>query len=681
MSVVAIVQARMGASRLPGKVLEDIAGEPMLVRVVDRVRAAKKVDDVVVATSDRPADDAVAALCKARGVTCFRGHETDVLDRFYRAAESAKATTVVRITADCPLMDPAVIDKVVSASTDVDYAANVLRYTYPDGLDVEVFTFASLARAWNEATDPVAREHVTPYIRTSGKFKVRGVENDVDLSKKNYRWTVDEPADLTFVRAVYDRLGRDRMFGMDEVTKLLEREPALLETNAGNMKNEGYYTSIAKGPALEPKPRTLTKSREWLERAKKVVPGCSQTFSKGPNQFPGGISPTFLARAKGSHVWDVDGNEYIDYINGLGPTILGSDYPAVTAAVVEQIHGGTSFSLPHPLEIELAEMLTRLIPCAEMVRYGKNGSDVTAGAVRISRAFTKREKVACCGYHGWQDWFIGTTTRNLGVPVATRELTKTFDYNDLASLEKVFAENKGEIACVIMEATGVVDPEPGFLEGVKELCVKNGALLVFDEVVTGFRLHMGGAQALFGVTPDLACFGKAMGNGFPIAALVGRRDVMMVMEDIFFSFTFGGDVLGLAAAVATIKEMESKNVIEHLWKQGERLKDSYNALAKHYGIDKVTQCIGLPPHTVCTFADTPKADSLLSRSIIQQEMIKRGVLFLVGHNTCFTHSDEDIEHTLRAHRSALEVLSKALASDEPRRFLEGEPVQAVFRKA
>lgn len=685
MSVVAIIQARMSASRLPGKVLEDIAGEPMLVRVVERVKGAKSIDKVVVATSDQPADAAVEKLCKERGFSCFRGHENDVLDRFMKAAESIGAKsgdTLVRITADCPLMDPAVIDKVVAAKTaDVDYATNVIRYTYPDGLDVEVFSFDSLARAWKEATDPVHREHVTPYIRTTGKFRVTNVECEVDWSKKDYRWTVDEPADLTFVRAVFERLGKDRMFGMEEVTKLLEREPSLLNTNAGNMKNEGYYTSIAKGPALEPKPRNLAKSREWLERAKKVIPTCAQTFSKAPTQFVGGVSPTFLQKAKGSHVWDVDGNEYIDYVNGLGPTILGNDDPAVIKAVVAQAHEGVTFSLPHPLEVELAEMLCEIIPCAEMVRYGKNGSDATAGAVRVARAFTKREKVACCGYHGWQDWFIGTTTRNAGVPRSTQELTKPFAYNDLASLEKIFAENKGEIACVVMEPVGVVDPKPGFLAGVRELCTKNGALLVFDEVVTGFRMHMGGAGALYDVKPDLGCFGKAMGNGYPIAAVVGRRDVMMTMDDIFFSFTFGGDVLALAASIATIKEMKSRNVIEHLWKQGERLKDGYNALAKHYGLEKVTQCIGLPPRTVCTFADTPKADGLIVRSIVQQEMIKRGVLFLVGHNLCASHSDEDIEHTLRAHRSALEILAKALESDDPRRFLEGEPVQAVFRKA
>jgi glutamate-1-semialdehyde 2,1-aminomutase/spore coat polysaccharide biosynthesis protein SpsF len=613
----------------------------------------------------------------------FRGSETDVLDRFHRAAVAHAAKTVVRITADCPLMDPAVIDRVVSRyqQGDCDYATNVLRYTYPDGLDVEVFSAAALARAHREATDVVQREHVTVYIHTTGKFRVAGVENDVDLSQRDYRWTVDEPRDLEFVRAVYNRLAGTPLFGMNDVLALLEREPALLKTNSGTIKNEGYYTSLAKGPALEPQPRRLAKSREWLERAAKVVPSCSQTFSKGPNQFVRGISPTFLQRAKGSHVWDVDGNEYIDYINGLGPTILGNDDPAVSEAVIRQVHEGASFSLPHPLEVELAELLCEIIPCAEMVRYGKNGSDVTAGAVRVARAFTGREKVACCGYHGWQDWFIGTTTRNGGVPKSTQELTKTFAYNDLPSLQKLFDDNPGEIACVIMEPVGIVSPATGFLEGVQALCKKNGALLVFDEVVTGFRMHLGGAQALFGVTPDIGCFGKAMGNGFPIAAVVGRRDVMKVMDDIFFSFTFGGDAIGLAAAIATIREMQKKPVIQHLWAQGERLRDGYNALAKHYGLADVTKCIGLAPRTVCTFADTPKADGLVIRSIVQQEMIKRGVLFLTGHNTCFAHSDDDVEHTLRAHRSTLEVLAKALDSNDPRSFLKGPPVEAVFRRA
>jgi glutamate-1-semialdehyde aminotransferase/spore coat polysaccharide biosynthesis protein SpsF (cytidylyltransferase family) len=682
--VVAIIQARMRASRLPGKVLLDLGGRPMLVQVIERVRAATRVDDVVVATSDAPDDDAVANLCAAESVPVFRGSEGDVLSRFHGAATEHRADVVVRITADCPFMDPAVIDRVVETylTADVEYVANVLRYTYPDGLDVEVFAKSALDRAFEEAVDVVDREHVTPYLRNSGKFSVRGVENEEDLSSLNYRWTVDEPSDLEFARRVYGRLGADgRMFGMAEILTLLKTDPSLLEINMNTLRNEGYYTSVANGPPTPGARLNLTKSREWLERASKTVPSGSQTFSKGPNQFPKGVSPMFLERGQGSHVWDVDGNEFIDFINGLGPIILGYDHPAVTEAVVRQCREGATFSLPHRLEVEVAELLTEIIPCAEMTRFGKNGSDVTGGAIRVARAFTKREKVLCCGYHGWQDWFIGTTTRNLGVPRSTQDLTTAFPYNDLPALEQLLAANDGQVACVIMEPVGIVDPAPGFLEGVKALCEKHGALLVFDEVVTGFRMHLGGAQKLYGVTPDVACFGKAMGNGFPIAAIVGRRDVMKTFDDIFFSFTFGGDVVGLAAAKATIEVMKEGGVIEHLYAQGERLRDGYNMFAKHFGVDKVTQCIGLAPRTVCAFADAPNADALLVRSLVQQELIKRGVLFLVGHNLSLAHSNADVEHALRAHRSALEALAQALASPNPRSHLEGEPVQAVFRKA
>lgn len=685
MSVLAIVQARMQATRLPGKVLEPIGERTMLERVVARVRAAERVDDVLVATSTGPADDAVEAFCRERGIAVFRGDEHDVLDRYFRAAASREPDVVVRITADCPLMDPAVVDQVVErfARGDVDYAANVLRYTWPDGLDVEVFSMDALRRAHAEAKDPVEREHVTVYVRTSGRFRTVNVERDDDLSRFDYRFTVDEPKDLAFVRAVYDRLEPTKgpLFDLDAVLALVREEPALLDPSKGTIKNEGYYLSILKAPPMDPKPRSLDKSKALLARATKVVPTRSQTFSKAPTQFPQGSAPTFLERGKGGHVFDVDGNEYIDWILALGPIILGYDDPAVTEAVVAQAKKGASFSLPTSLETEVAEQLVRLIPCAEMVRFGKNGSDVTSGAVRVARAFTKREKVVCCGYHGWQDWFIGTTTRNQGVPKSTQELTKTFDYNDLASLERVLVANKGEVACVIMEPIGIVHPEPGFLEGVKRLAHDHGALLVFDEVVTGFRVGLGGAQELFGVTPDLGCFGKAMGNGYPIAAVCGRADVMKVFDDIFFSFTFGGDAIGLAASLATIQELERRKVIPELHAKGDRLRDGFNTFAKQLGLEDAVTCMGLGPHTVTVFKDTPKADALLLRSLVQQELARRGVLFLVGHNLCAAHTDEDVEHTLRAHKDALAYVKQALDAGDPRRFLDGEPVSPVFRKA
>ena len=383
----------------------------------------------------------------------------------------------------------------------------------------------------------------------------------------------------------------------------------------------------------------------------------------------------------GPYIWDVDGQRFIDYPLALGPIILGHNYQAVTEAVARQMKDGVSFSLPHPLEVEVAELLTEIIPCAEMVRFGKNGSDATSGAVRVARAYTGRDLIACCGYHGWQDWYIGTTTRNKGVPKAVQEMTLPFVYNDIESLQKIFAEHPGKVAAVIMEPMGVVEPKENFLQRVRDLTHREGALLIFDEIVTGFRLALGGAQEYFGVLPDLACIGKAMANGYPISAVVGRRDVMEVFDELFFSFTFGGETLSLAATKATITEMKEKNVIGHLWEQGQKLKDGYNVFSKSFGLERTTDCIGLAPRTLITFKEETGADSLVARSLFQQECVRRGVLFAGGQNICFSHGNAEIEQTLRVYRTAMEILSQALASGDLRNRLDGEPVQPVFRRA
>ena len=423
----------------------------------------------------------------------------------------------------------------------------------------------------------------------------------------------------------------------------------------------------------------LERSSALRARADRVVPSCTQTFSKGPSQFVQGVAPVFLERGSGSHVWDVDGNEYVDTIAALGAVILGYDEPDILRAARAQLEDGVVLSLPHPLEVEVAELLVETVPCAEMVRFGKNGSDATAGAVRAARAFTGREHVACCGYHGWQDWFIGTTTRSAGVPRAVAELAHPFRYNDLASLERVFSEHPGEVAAVILEPVGVVEPEPGFLEGVRELASREGAVLVFDEVITGFRLALGGAQELFGVVPDLACVGKALGNGFPISAIVGRREIMSIFDEIFFSFTFGGDVVALAAAKATLERFREGGVIEHLWRQGERLRDGYNELARSAGIEDHTDCHGLAPRTVMSFRDADGADSLALKSLFQQEVLRRGVLSAGYHNVMLAHSDEDVQQLLEAYAAAVAVMAEALADGDLEGRLEGPPVQAVFR--
>jgi len=425
----------------------------------------------------------------------------------------------------------------------------------------------------------------------------------------------------------------------------------------------------------------LKKSKALLKRSAKFIPGCSQTFSKAPSQFVQGVSPAFLEKGKGSHVWDVDGNEYIDYAMALGPVILGHNDPTVTSAVKRSMGQGATFSLPHRSETELAELICRIIPCAEMVRFGKNGSDATTAAVRVARAYTRRDKIACCGYHGWHDWYIATRTMNEGVPREVRKLSFTFEYNRIETLKKIFNENKKEVACVIMEPTGVVAPDDDFLQKVKEVTHKNGALLIFDEVVTGFRFSLGGAQEYFNVIPDLGCFGKAMGNGFPISAVAGKKEIMKLFEKVFCSFTFGGELMSITAAISTINKMKDKNVIPYIWEQGRKIKDGYNVLASEYGLGQHTQCIGFPPRTVTTFKNRKGDEDIILKSLFQQECIKRGVLFTGGHNISYSHTNKDIEYTLHVYRIAMEIIKSAVKNNSARELLEGEPIRPVFRKA
>ncbi len=425
--------------------------------------------------------------------------------------------------------------------------------------------------------------------------------------------------------------------------------------------------------------RSLEKSHAWLERAKKVVPGCAQTFSKSPQLFVQNVAPNFLARADGAFVWDVDGNRYIDWINGLGPIVLGHCNPAVDEAVRMQLKRGISFSLPATLEVELSEQLCELVPCAEMVRFGKNGSDVTSAAVRVARAVTGRDKVACCGYHGWQDWYIGSTSRFLGVPDAVRRLTVPFPYNDLDALSSLFQEYKGQIACVIIEPLTFDLPQAGYLEGVKTLCRRNGALLVFDEIVTGFRVALGGAQEYFAVTPDLACFGKGMANGYPLSAIVGRAEIMSKFTEVFFSFTHGGEALSLAAGLATIHEMVQKDVTGHFWRVGNLLKEGTNRILSESGLLSHCMCVGTAPWTTIRFHDAEGRDWPLLRSLFQQEALKRGLLTHGNHMLSYSHNENLIEETLAVYQAVFAMLAQAIAENDVGQRLEGPPMEGVFR--
>ena len=520
---------------------------------------------------------------------------------------------------------------------------------------------------------------MTPYLR-SEKFRTANVESDSASLYQYYRWTVDELQDLDFIRAVYRAMRDKEAFGMKDVLEFLERNPGLDKMNSEIVCNRGYYKSLFEDAQAAAAPRrSIEKSKAWFERAGKTIPGSSQTFSKGANQHVQGVAPMFLAKGKGCRVWDVDGNEYVDYIQGLLPNILGYAHEELNQAVAEQLCQGHSFSLPHPLEVELAERLVRLIPCAERVRFGKNGSDATSGAVRAARAFTGRERIACCGYHGWQDWYIGSTTRNAGVPEAVRALTHPFVYNDLVSLENLLNGHLGEFAAVIMEPVNFWPPAAGFLEGVKTLAHEHGALLIFDEICSGFHFGLGGAQKKFGVTPDLACFGKAMGNGLPISCVVGSADAMKVFEDIFFSFTFGGEVASMAAAMKVLDVLETTDALGRIEANGRVLQDGLNVLARAAGLQDQIRCIGYPSWSLIKFLDADGKDSLMVRSLFTQECVKRGVLLLATHNMTAAHDPLAVEQTLKVYAEVCKTLAKWLKDPNPEDHLEGKTIQPVFK--
>lgn len=422
------------------------------------------------------------------------------------------------------------------------------------------------------------------------------------------------------------------------------------------------------------------KSVAWLGRAQAVIPLASQTFSKNYTQFSVGAAPLFLDRGEGSHVWDLDGNEYIDQILALAPINLGYCYPEVDAAVLAQLKKAAILSQPGMLEAEVAEKICSLVPCAEMVRYGKNGSDVTSAAVRVARAATGREMIVCCGYHGWQDWYVGTTTRSKGVPESTKALTKTFTYNDIASLEKLFVEFPNQIAGVILEPIGVEFPQNNFLEQVKAVTHKHGAILIFDEMITGFRIALGGAQAYFGVTPDLACFGKAVANGYPVSVLTGKRELMKECEEIFFSFTFGGELLSLAAARATIAILERDHVTDYLNDVGTELLAAYNTLADNLGILQYTKAAGYGAHHVLTFTDGAGATDLAAKTVFQEAMVEQKALTNGSNNTCFSHTAADIATIKTAYEAALSRLAEGITNHTLEQLIKGTKLQPVFRK-
>lgn len=686
---VAVIQARTGSTRLPGKVLMELRGKAVLGWCVRACRAAYGVDEVRVATSTLVGDDAIEEWCIRNFVPCTRGSETDVLSRFMKAAEESSADIILRLTGDCPFLDPAVISSVVrlQQQTGAAYCSNVSPRTYPDGLDVECFTRAALEAAHVEATRTIDRDTVTNWIRANqSRFPAEAVINPIP-GMETERWVLDTEADLGFCKAVahhWDEAGAPSMF---DILAILDANPDLRKLNANRVINERFYDALAEEPLY---PRSYGRSQSLLERAEACIPLGTQTFSKSKLQYPQ-PSALFVSHGDGALVWDVDGNEYVDLVSALLPNILGYRDPDVDGAVRRQLARGISFSLATELEAELAEMLVRLIPCAEMVRFGKTGTDVTTAAVRLARACTGRGQILICGgYHGWADWSV---ERNLGVPGEVLAKTMRVPFGDTNAATAAFsgqtvkfsldtpyskmleaerALKKSWIAAIIVEP----ETNPEYLAHLRSLADTYGAVLIFDEVITGFRFSLGGAQKYYGVTPDLACFGKAMANGMPLSALVGKREIMKKMappDNIFYSGTFFGETLSLAASIATIKKMERENTIDQLWKTGLALATQAQALITKYELGSFVWFEGKAPFVRIKFYDEHVA------ALFRREMVGSGTLVIASHNICAAHGPNEIRRILKSYDHTLGVIRKAIDGEGPEASLGGASVGPMVR--
>jgi glutamate-1-semialdehyde 2,1-aminomutase len=420
-------------------------------------------------------------------------------------------------------------------------------------------------------------------------------------------------------------------------------------------------------------------SNKMIKDALEIIPLGSQTFSKSIASYPRGISPLFIKKGYGSHVWDVDDNEYIDFVNGLASVTLGYNDSEVNASIVKQLTNGITFSLPHDLEVQIAKLIIEMVPSAEMVRFGKNGTDATSASIRLARAYTGREHVAVCGYHGWQDWYIGSTARDLGVPSGVKELTHTFLYNNIESLEKIFKKLPNKVAAVIMEPMNINWPIDNFLHKVEYLCRKYKTLFILDETITGFRYSKGGAQEIFDITPDITTFGKGMGNGMPISAVVGKKEVMKLMDDIFFSGTFGGETLSLAAAKSVLKKIRDGDVIQKIHQTGSKVLDKVGQLIELHNVTDIISISGHPAITYITIKPAYGYSNYEIKTFFLQEMFKRGILILGSHNISYAHNDDDINSLLMAYNEVFPLIRKTLVDGTLGDYLEVEPLVPLFK--
>ena len=635
MKLITIIQARLNSARFPAKVIKKYKQKTLLEILIKRLKKSKKIKDIVVATSKDTSNEVIKKLCNKLEVICYQGSEKDVIDRYYQVAKLYKSQNIIRITADCPLIDPKIIDSLINNffQKRVDYATNTMPPTFPDGMDVEIFSINSLKQAWKSSRKNIRlREHVTTYIRENKNFKKFNLKYKKDYSF--LRITIDYPEDLIVIKNILKNFKNIYNFGIDDLINLYRKKQYIFLPNIKINRNDGQY---------------MSNGQKTWKRANELIPGGTMLFSKNPDLFLPRKWPAYFERSKGCNIWDLDGNCLKDLCYmGVGTNSLGYAHIEIEKKVYNNIKKGAMTTLNSIEEIKLAERLIELHPWFDMVRYTRSGGEANAVAIRIARAASSKDKVAICGYHGWHDWYLSSNLVNAnklnshlmnqvpisGVPKSLKDTVFPFDYNNFDQLKKIVSQNN--IGVIKMEVQRDFEPQNNFLKKVRDLATKKKIVLIFDECTSGFRQTFGGLHKYYGVKPDMAILGKALGNGYAINAILGTKAVMESCNSTFISSTFWTERIGPTAALETLNVMEKTRSWESITKKGQKIKKNWKKLSKIYGLELEIKGIDAIPN----FRFISK-NHLAYKTYISQEMLKKKFL---ASNTiyCSTAHKDDL---------------------------------------
>jgi len=667
-----IIQARQNSSRFPGKILKPFGKNEVLGTIISRVNQCKKTDNLIVATTTSKEDDVIAKYCSDRNVKCFRGNENDVLDRYYQAATISNSETIIRCTSDCPLLDPIKIDETLSFyfNNNFDY----VRFKNPvgeyDGFDVEIFSINVLKNAWKNATTKEDREHVTPYIRNNnniGYYITNLVEKYPNLDFENLHLSLDTKDDYVLLTSINNKLKEN--YRMEDVFTFLNENPYLL---INNTKKSPFYGI----------------GQDLYLKAKQLIPGGTQLLSKRPEMFLPNLWPSYYGKASGIEITTLDGVKMQDFsYMGIGSCILGYCDEDVNRVVHNVVNRGNMSTLNCPSEVSLAELLCDLHPWADMARFARTGGEACSIAVRIARAASKRDKVAFCGYHGWHDWYLSSNWNNdnsldehlltglspNGVPRQLKNTAFPFRYNHIEELENILKHH--DIGVIIMEPLRGTPPRDNFLHKVRKLADNNKIALIFDEITSGFRVNTGGIHLRYNVFPDIAIFGKAMSNGYPMGAIIGRRQFMSAAEDTFISSTYWTENIGPSAAIATINKHKKLNLGKYLEKLGLYFQKELLNISKKTKIElKIT---GIPPLTSFSFE---YKDGLKIKTLFIQKMLERNILAKNSLYLSYAHNTKNINYYLSQISDIFEELYDIIKNNNIDNSLKGPVCHSGFKR-